>query len=86
MKKGSLKLSTGCGILESCFFTLFHSSVNAGTSFIFPIIIIIIIIITIIIIVILILLIIITLFKDDKNTNVIQVTSNKIAAISIKKR
>ena len=85
MKKGSLKLSTGCGILESCFFTLFHSSVNAGTSFIFPIIIIII-IITIIIIVILILLIIITLFKDDKNTNVIQVTSNKIAAISIKKR
>ena len=82
MKKGSLKLSTGCGILESCFFTLFHSSVNAGTSFIFPIII----IITIIIIVILILLLIITLFKDDKNTNVIQVTSNKIAAISIKKR
>ena len=28
-------------------------------------------------------IIIITLFKVDKNTNVIQVTSNKIAAISI---
>ena len=43
MKKGNLKLRTACGILESCFFTLFHSSVNAVTSFIFPIIIIIII-------------------------------------------
>ena len=30
-----------------------------------------------------IIIIIITLFKVDKNTNVIQVTSNKIAAISI---
>ena len=29
---------------------------------------------------------IITLFKVDKNTNVIQVASNKIAAISIEKR
>ena len=31
-------------------------------------------------------IIIITLFKVDRNTNVIQVTSNKIAAISIEKR
>ena len=31
-------------------------------------------------------IIIITLFKVDKNTNVIQVTSNKIAAISTEKR
>ena len=30
-------------------------------------------------------IIIITLFKVDKNTNVVQVTSNKIAAISIDK-
>ena len=33
-----------------------------------------------------IIIIIITLFKADKNANVIQVTSNKIAAISIEKR
>ena len=35
---------------------------------------------------IIIIIIIITLFKVDKNTNVIKVTSNKIAAISIEKR
>ena len=33
--------------------------------------------------IIIIIIIIITLFKVDKNANVIQVTSNKIAAISI---
>ena len=32
-----------------------------------------------------IIIIVITLFKVDKNTNVIRVTSNKIAAISIEK-
>ena len=37
-------------------------------------------------IIIVIIISIITLFKVDKNTNVIQVASNKIAAISIEKR
>ena len=36
--------------------------------------------------IIIIIIIIITLFKGDKNTNVIQAISNKIAAISIEKR
>ena len=52
----------------------------------FDIIIIIIMIIIIIVIIIIVIIIIITLFKVEKNTNVIQVTLNKIAAISIEKR